>query len=214
MQSMDPMRERDPERLSSPAAVRNREPILEVLREVLPPHGTVLEVASGSGEHAVYFARHLPGLIWQPSDPSPRALASIAAWRRAEPLDNLREPVALDVMRRPWPLDRFEALVCINMLHISPWQATQALLCEAGLRLAHNGVLYLYGPFKRDGRHTAPSNAAFDADLRGRDARWGIRDLGAVAALGETHGLTLERIVEMPANNVSLVLRRTALRRT
>lgn len=206
MQSMDSMS--GGRRLSSPATARNREPILEVLREVLPSRGRVLEIASGSGEHALHFARHLPEIDWQPSDPSPQALASIAAWREAEPLENLREPLMLDVVARPWTHRGFDALVCINMLHIAPWAATQALLAEGGEKLPHGGVLYLYGPFKREGRHTAPSNAAFDADLRRRDPSWGVRDLEDVQALGREHGLRLDRVVAMPANNLSVVLRR------
>ncbi|MFC3281999.1 DUF938 domain-containing protein [Litchfieldella rifensis] len=197
-------------RLSSPAAARNREPILEVLREWLPAHGTVLEIASGSGEHALHFARGLPALVWQPSDPASRARTSIAAWREHAGLPNLRPPVALDVTRIPWPVVAFDALVCINMLHISSWEATQALMAQAGQRLPERGVLYLYGPFRRGGEHTAPSNAAFDADLRARDSRWGIRDLDAVVELAGQHGLVLETVVEMPANNLSVVLRRLA----
>ncbi|MBF8221432.1 DUF938 domain-containing protein [Halomonas sp. 328] len=195
-------------RLVSPAAARNAAPILAVLRDVLPERGRVLELASGSGEHALNFARALPGLVWQPSDPSPQARASIAAWRDAEGPDNLLAPIALDVTRRPWPVAEFTALVCINLLHISPWAAGQALFAEAGARLPSDGVLFVYGPFKRDGAHTAPSNAAFDADLRRRDPAWGIRDLAAVEAEAQRHGLALSRVVEMPANNLSLVFQR------
>ncbi len=194
-------------RLSSPAALRNREPILEVLHDVLPTDGTVLEIASGSGEHAFYFAHHLPEVTWYPSDASAAARASITAWRNKGGPPNMRAPLALDVTRRPWPLDHFDALVCINMLHISPWASTEALLAEAGTRLSRGGILYLYGPFKRDGAHTAPSNIEFDADLRSRNPEWGVRDLSEVLALGEQHGLMLERVVEMPANNLSVVLK-------
>lgn len=206
MHSMDSIQGQ--QRLSSPAVARNREPILAVLREVLPEHGKVLEIASGSGEHALHFAHHLASLRWQPSDPSEQALASIAAWRHTEALGNLLEPIRLDVTERPWPCQDFDALVCINMLHISPWQATQALLAEAGMHLPVDGVLYLYGPFQRRDQPLAPSNAAFDADLRRRDPQWGIRHLEEVKAQGEGHGLVLERIVEMPANNLSVVMRR------
>ncbi|WP_084671403.1 DUF938 domain-containing protein [Modicisalibacter ilicicola] len=195
-------------RLSSPAAARNRDPILAVLREVLPSRGKVLEIASGSGEHALHFARHLPDLLWQPSDPDPAALASIAAWRDSESLDNLLEPVRLNVVETPWPEQECDALICINMIHIAPWEATEALFAGAGDMLDRGGVLYLYGPFKRAGRHTAASNAAFDDTLRRRDPRWGIRDLNDVEALAHEHGLGIERIVEMPANNLSVVLRR------
>ncbi|WP_355660358.1 DUF938 domain-containing protein [Halomonas salifodinae] len=195
-------------RLISPAAARNAAPILAVLRDVLPGQGRVLELASGSGEHALHFARALPCLEWQPSDPSPRARASIAAWRDAEGPDNLLAPIGLDVTRRPWPVADFEALVCINLLHISPWAAGQALLAEAGARLPSDGVLFVYSPFKREGAHTAPSNAAFDADLRRRDPAWGIRDLATVETEARRHGLALTRVVEMPANNLSLVFQR------
>ncbi|HET8791430.1 MAG TPA: DUF938 domain-containing protein [Modicisalibacter sp.] len=193
-------------RLSSPATQRNREPILEVLGEVLPNDGTVLEIASGSGEHAFYFSYHLPQVTWYPSDANAAARASITAWRNKGGPPNLCAPLALDVTRKPWPRVDFDALVCINMLHIAPWEAAQALF-DGAKRLPVDGVLYLYGPFKREGSHTAPSNASFDADLRRRDARWGIRDLEAVVALGESHGLALARIVEMPANNLSLVFK-------
>lgn len=196
------------QRLSSPAVARNRDAILALLREVLPQRGKVLEIASGSGEHALYFARRLPGIRWQPSDPNPQALASIAAWREIEPIDNLLAPVQLDVTVRPWPLQDFDAVVCINMIHIAPWEAAQALFAEAGKHLKKNGVLYLYGPFKRDGQHTAASNAAFDDDLCRRDPRWGIRDINDVEALAQEHGLSVERINEMPANNLSLIVQK------
>ena len=195
-------------RLSSPAVARNREPILAVLREVLPDRGNVLEIASGSGEHAFYFAYHLPRVTWYPSDANVAARSSIAAWRNEGGPPNLRPPLALDVIRRPWPYVDYDALVCINMLHISPWAASEALLAEAGERLPSGGALYLYGPFKRDGRHTAPSNADFDADLQRRNPDWGIRDLGEIQALAQANGLFIERIVEMPANNLSVILRR------
>ncbi|WP_280546009.1 DUF938 domain-containing protein [Halomonas sp. 11-S5] len=195
-------------RLQSPAAARNRQPILEVLRQVLPERARVLELASGSGEHAMHLAGAVPGWTWQPSDPNPRALASIAAWREAAGLANLREPRQLDVTD-DWPAERFEAVVAINLLHISPWAVTEALMAGAGGSLVPGGVLYLYGPFRREGRPTAPSNAAFDADLRARDPRWGIRDLDDVTVEAERHGLMLDKVVEMPANNLSLVFRRS-----
>lgn len=203
-------------RLSSPAAERNRAPILEALapalREVLAACGRerlrVLELASGSGEHALYFAKALPWVDWQPSDPSREALASIRAWRAAEGPANLAEPVALDVESRPWPGDDADALVALNLLHISPWTVTEALMAQAAARLPVGGLLFLYGPFRRAGAHTAPSNAAFDASLRKRDPRWGIRDLEAVTARAEAEGLALSRVIEMPANNLSVVLRK------
>ncbi|MDV6319482.1 DUF938 domain-containing protein [Chromohalobacter sp. HP20-39] len=209
MQTMEEPEPGDGVRLSTPAAKRNRDPILALLREVLPDSGRVLEIASGSGEHAVYFAQHLPTLVWQPSDPSERARRSIAAWQRHAALANLHLPLALDVTQ-PWPDDAGypSAMLCINMLHISPWAATQALLREAGQRLPENGVLVVYGPFMRDGEHTAASNAAFDADLRQRDPAWGIRALEDVEAEARLNGLALQRVDELPANNLGAVFLR------
>lgn len=198
------------DRLQAPAAERNREPILAVLREVLPERGTVLEIASGTGQHAVHFAAALPGIDWQPSDPEPRSRRSIAAWVAQAGLPNLRAPLALDVRAEPWPVDAVDAVVCINMIHIAPWAAAVALVNGAARRLPAGGVLLLYGPYRRAGAHTAPSNAEFDAQLRARDAEWGVRDLEAVVALAEAAGLELERVVAMPANNLSVVLRRRA----
>ncbi|WP_110655588.1 DUF938 domain-containing protein [Salinicola halimionae] len=208
MNSMDSLEHGDDRRLSSPAAQRNREPILAVLRSVLPQTGRVLEIASGSGEHAVYFARHLAPLCWQPTDPSETALASIAAWRDREALDNLAAPVRLDVTGK-WPvLPDLAAVICINMLHISPWAASEALFAAAGRQLPVGSILIVYGPFRRDGEHTAPSNAAFDEDLRSRDPRWGIRDLEMVQALAVDNGFTCETVHELPANNLCVVWRR------
>ena len=209
MQSMETPEPGDGVRLSTPAAKRNREPILALLREVLPATGRVLEIASGSGEHAVHFATHLPALVWQPSDPSAQARGSIDAWRRHAGLTNLESPLALDVTGS-WPdaADEVSAMVCINMLHISPWAATQALLREAGRRLPAAGVLVVYGPFMRHGEHTAASNAAFDTDLRRRDPAWGIRSLEDVTAEAEAHGFDLQRVDELPANNLGVVFRR------
>ncbi|OLO03966.1 DUF938 domain-containing protein [Salinicola socius] len=209
MNSMDNLEGgRSDRRLSSPAAQRNRRPILEVLQSVLPQTGRVLEIASGSGEHAVYFARHLAPLCWQPTDPSERALASIDAWRDTEMLENLAAPVRLDVTGQ-WPsLPDLAAIVCINLLHISPWGASEALLAEAGRQLPAGGLLIVYGPFRSNGEHTAPSNEVFDADLRSRDARWGIRDLEAVLALANDNGFACEAIHELPANNLCVVWRR------
>lgn len=194
--------------LISPAAARNRDPILAVLREVLPAAGTVLEIASGTGEHAVHVAAALPGLIWQPSDIDDDALASIAAHRANVALPNLLAPLRLDVTAVSWPVLHADALVCINMLHIAPWAAAEGLMAGAGRVLASGNVLYLYGPFKQDGRHTAPSNAAFDASLRARDPRWGVRETGDVADLARRNGFALDRQVAMSANNLSLVFRR------
>lgn len=195
-------------RLFSPAAQRNRQPILDVLRTILPRSGCVLEIASGSGEHAVHFAEALAPLKWQPSDPSDSALRSIAAWRQRSALNNLLEPVRLDVAD-VWPtVEALAAVVCINMLHISPWAASEALFARAGRNLPAGAVLVVYGPFKRDGEHTTASNVRFDADLRARNSRWGVRDLEAVDALAAGNGLALEAVHELPANNLCLVWRR------
>jgi hypothetical protein len=203
----------DPMTISSaarvaPATARNRDPILAVLRRVLPPAGTVLEIASGSGEHAVYFAAALPHLAWQPTDRDPAALASIAAHREMVQPANLLPPLALDVCELPWPASRVEAIVCINMIHISPWAATQGLMAGAAELLGPGAVLYLYGPFMEDGRHTAQSNAAFDASLRAQNPDWGVRDLGDVRNLANEHGFDFVEHVPMPANNLSVVFRR------
>ena len=195
-------------RLHAPATARNREPILAVLRRILPTSGTVLEIASGTGEHAAYLAPHFPGLAWQPSDADPELLASIAAWAAASGADNIRPPMALDVTRPDWGVEDVAAILCINMIHIAPWAAAEALMAGAGRLLPAGAPLYLYGPCKRDGRHTAPSNAAFDASLRSHDPAWGVRDLDDVVRLADTHGFDLAEIVEMPANNLSVVFRR------
>lgn len=189
----------------SAAAERNKDPILQVLRRVLPSSGLVLEVASGTGQHVEHFARALPGLLWQPSDPDPECRASVRG--RVKTLGNIRAPLDLDVVKRPWPVARADAIICINMIHIAPWAAAEALVAGAAQVLGPGGLLFLYGPYRRFGRHTAPSNEAFDASLRARDPAWGVRDLEAVVKLAETAGLALEEVVEMPANNLSVVLR-------
>jgi hypothetical protein len=189
--------------------VRNRDAILAVLARVLPKEGTVLEIASGTGQHAVHFAAALPGVCWQPTDPDPHSRQSIDAWRLDAGLANLKRPLALDVREKPWNApDTLGGIVCINMIHIAPWEAAEALFEGAGQRLVDGGTLFLYGPYKRDGVHTAPSNAAFDQQLRTTDARWGVRNLEDVEALGRHAGLALQEIVPMPANNFSLVFRR------
>lgn len=190
----------------APAAERNREPILTVLETVLPESGLVLEIASGTGQHAAFFASRLPGLVWQPSDRDEDSRASIAAWTEGAP--NVRPPLDLDVTRRPWPLDRADAIVNANMIHIAPWAVCEALMRGAGELLAAGGVLFMYGPFTRPGVPTAPSNVAFDESLRSRDPSWGVRDLEEVSKVAATHGLARERVVEMPANNLSVVFRR------
>ena len=197
-------------RQHSPSAERNREPILDVLRETLPPSGRVLEIASGTGEHAIWFAGALPGLDWQPSDADEEARESIAAWAAHAGLANLRAPLALDVRQPDWGVDALDAVVCINMIHISPWSAAQALFDGAGRRLVEGGVLYLYGPYRRGGAHTAPSNEAFDQWLKSRDPAWGVRDMEAIVALADAAGLTCEQLIAMPANNFSLVFRKRA----
>jgi SAM-dependent methyltransferase len=194
--------------LTAPAVARNREPILAVLRRVLPARGTVLEIASGTGEHAVHFAGGLPHLTWQPSDREPKALRSIAAHRAATQLPNLLLPLALDASEPAWPLDHADAVVSINMIHISPWAAAEGLMAGAARLLAPGRVLYLYGPFKEQGEHTAPSNASFDAGLRAQDPQWGVRDLDEVAALARQNGFDLVERVAMPANNLSLIFRK------
>lgn len=195
-------------RQSAPAALRNRAPILEILRSALPQHGLVLEIASGSGEHVTHFAAALPGLVWQPSDPNPDSCVSIRDWTEAGRLTNVRPPLALDVHDRPWPVTNLAAVLCINMVHISPWTATEALMAEAGTKLPVGGLLYLYGPYLQAGVPTAPSNIAFDASLRQRNPEWGLRDLETVVELAAASGLMLERIVAMPANNLSVLLKR------
>jgi hypothetical protein len=192
-------------RRNAPATLRNRDPILQALREVLPATGVVLEVASGTGEHAVHFAAGLPGVTWQPSDPDAGARASIAAWTAEAALVNVLPPLALDAADESWPIDRADAAVCINMIHISPWAATEGLMRGAGRLLAAGGPLVVYGPFVREGVPLAPSNAAFDADLRARDPAWGLRDLDVVEACAGANGLVLDRVVEMPANNLLVV---------
>lgn len=193
-------------RMESPAAARNRQPILDVLRSVLPEQANVLEVASGSGEHAVHCTAAMPGWEWQPSDPNAAARESISAWREQAGLVNLREPLPLDVTSI-WPAGPFDAVVAINLIHISPWEVTEALLARASERLREGGVLFLYGPYRRDGQPTAPSNVAFDAVLKARDPRWGIRDLEHVVDEAQPYGFMLERVVEMPANNLSVIFR-------
>jgi len=195
-------------RRHAPATERNREPILAILREVLPARGTVLEIASGTGEHAVHFATALPDLLWQPSDPDPSAIASARAWGEAARLPNLRPPLPLDASAADWPIAEADAILCINMVHISPWEATEGLIAGAARLLERGGPLFLYGPYRRAGTAIAPSNEAFDASLRSRDPRWGLRDLEAVVGLAETAGFALEAVHEMPANNLSIVLRR------
>jgi SAM-dependent methyltransferase len=202
------MSETSDRRISFPHVARNREPILDVLRRVLPREGLVLEIASGGGEHAAYFAGNLPGLRWQPTDANSEMFESIAAHRAAAGVANLLAPLHLDVTSDQWPVERADALVCCNMIHIAPWAVTEGLIAGAGRTLPRGGLLYLYGPYKIDGRHTAPSNQDFDAKLRGQNPSWGVRDLTDVASLAKRHGFELAETLAMPANNLSVIFRR------
>ena len=206
---MDPLAVTPRGALASPAVARNTGPILEALKAHMPGRGRVLEIAAGSGEHAVAFAGALPGLDWTPSDPSAEARASIAAWAEAAGLPNLRAPLALDVLdAATWPDEVLQAVVCINMVHISPWTATEGLMALAGTRLATGGLLVLYGPYREADTPLAPSNAAFDESLKARDPAWGLRDRDDVVAVAKAAGLALTRRIEMPANNLMLLFRR------
>ncbi len=193
-------------RRHAPATERNRDPILAILQRLQPARGTVLEIASGTGEHIVHFARSLPKLAWQPSDPDAEARASIDAWADALQLPNLRPAIDLDAAAPIWPIARADAILCINMIHISPWAATIGLMAGAARLLPAGAPFFLYGPYRREGVPTAPSNEGFDQSLKARDPRWGLRDLEEVVA--EARGFALEQVIEMPANNLSVILRR------
>jgi SAM-dependent methyltransferase len=208
----------------APATARNQEPILKILLEVLPPTGTVLEISSGTGEHAIFFAPKLQPRKWIPSDPNPEARSSIAAWQRYSTADNLYPPIALDASDPTWAIEQvelpaalqgldlqqypIEAIANINMIHIAPWSACLGLMAGAGRILPPGGILYLYGPYKQNGQHTAPSNEAFDQSLRSRNPDWGVRDLEAVVAAAQAQNLSLVNVYPMPANNLSVVFRR------
>ena len=192
----------------APATLRNRDFILGILRDVLPTKGLVLEIASGSGEHVVHFARNFPNLVFQPSDREPDALQSVAAWVKATRVTNVRAPAVLDASQSPWPIASADGIICINMIHISPWGATLGLVRGAAAILPSTAPFYLYGPFKREGVATSPSNQAFDRSLRQREPIWGLRDLEAVAAVAQSVGFSVPTITEMPANNLSVVFRR------
>ena len=211
VQTLDSVQNAVPEgALASPAVARNTAPILEVLRAHLPARARVLEIASGSGEHAIAFARALPATTWTPSDPSPLARASIAAWRVEPGVPNVRPRLALDAADPDgWPEVDVQVIFCANMTHISPWTATEGLLAGAGRILPDpGGLLVLYGPYRESDVPLAPSNAAFDESLKARDPEWGLRSLDDVVALAKTHRLHLTRRVEMPANNLMLLFRR------
>jgi SAM-dependent methyltransferase len=190
-------------------AERNKDPILDVLSRVLPNRGVVLEIASGTGQHVVHFARALPGLTWQPSDPDPELRESIALRVRGEQLANVNPPIELDVTGFPWPLQTTDAVVCNKIIKVSPWSATLALFTGSRALLPTGHVLFLYGPYRRFGGHTSRSNEQFDSDLRAQDPEWGLRDLEAVSEAAGSSGFRLAEIVEMPANNFSLIFRRT-----
>jgi hypothetical protein len=192
------------DRQYAPATLRNRDFILDVLRDVLPTTGVILEVASGSGEHVVHFARNFPNLVFQPSDPELDTRLSIAAWVKATGVTNVRAPIALDALHSVWPIASADGIICINIIHISPWEATVGLMKGAAAILPSKSPLYLYGPYKREGFETAPSNQAFDQNLSDRDPNWGLRDLEAVQSVG----FSVPVVTEMSANNLSVVFRR------
>jgi len=193
---------------STPSAERNKGPILDVLARVLPRRGLVLEIASGTGQHVLHFARALPDLAWQPSDADAELRGSVALRLREEQRANVNDPIELDVARLPWPLRAADAVVAINMIHVAPWSATPALFEGAKALLPAGHVLFLYGPYRRFGHHTSESNAQFDRDLRAQNPEWGLRDLEAVSDVAAGAGFALDETVEMPANNLSLIFKR------
>jgi SAM-dependent methyltransferase len=195
-------------RLVVSSADRNRGPILKVLERVLPKTGLVLEVASGTGQHVVHFAQALKGLSWQPTDMDAACRRSISAWLATAELANVRQPLDLDVRALPWRVRTLDAIVCLNLIHIAPWSVATALFAGAGLALRETGLLYLYGPYSVQGRHTAPSNAAFDSALRAENPEWGLRDLKEVESLAKDQGFDLAETIEMPANNFSVLFRK------
>jgi cyclopropane fatty-acyl-phospholipid synthase-like methyltransferase len=193
----------------APATERNRQPILEVLTRVLPTTGNILEIASGTGEHAVFFASHLPSCRWIPSDLSRLSRESITAWKNANAVTNLDEPMNIDVTQSSWIAEakkkEIDAIVNINMIHISPWQACLGLMAGASQILSTGGIIYLYGPYKRNGEHTSPSNDSFDHSLRDRNSEWGVRDLEKVIEVAAAENFKLQEVIEMPANNLSVI---------
>ena len=195
-------------RLVVSSADRNRGPVLKVLERALPKTGLVLEVASGTGQHVVHFAQALKGLSWQPTDMDAACRRSISAWLATAELANVRQPLDLDVRALPWRVPTLDAIVCLNLIHIAPWSVATALFAGAGLALRDTGLLYLYGPYSVQGRHTAPSNAAFDSALRAENPEWGLRDLKEVESLAKDQGFDLAETIEMPANNFSVLFRK------
>jgi len=196
------------ERLQYPATSRNRDAILDVLRGILPTTGLVLEIASGSGEHVIHFAQALPQLTFQPSDPEEAARKSIAAWTKDHGLANIRPPLMVDAASQDWPIQTANAVLCINMIHISPWRATEGLMRESGRILSTGAPLYLYGAYRQNNVETVASNEAFDANLKQRNPEWGLRHLEDVSALAKDSGFSEPQIIAMPANNLSVVFRK------
>ena len=196
-------------RLFAPAAARNRDVIAEVLMAAAPSTGVALEIASGTGEHVVHLAGLMPGISWQPTDIDPDHLASINAHRIAEARRNILPAMKLDVLESAWPVDQVDLIFNANMVHISPWACCEGLMAGAGRHLASGGLLFMYGPYRRDGAHTADSNRSFDQSLKSRNLDWGVRDLEDVVSLADSNGLVLERVVTMPANNLSVIYRRS-----
>ena len=194
------------------ATQRNRQPILEVLQRILPPEGNILEISSGTGQHAVFFASQLANHDWYPSDPDPLSRDSIAAWSNSHPSENLHAPLDIDAMTSCWAIENakvpINAIANINMIHISPWKACLGLMAGANRILSPGGILYLYGPYKRNGQHTAITNNMFDRSLRSRNPQWGVRNLEDVVAIAESEDLELQEVVEMPANNLSVIFRK------
>lgn len=192
----------------APATMRNRDAIVEVLKEVLPETGTILEIASGTGEHAVYFGKHFPNLIFQPSDPDPECCRSIAAWTKREKVENVLPPLQLDALADDWEIDPPAAILCINMVHIAPWEASIGLFNHAAKLLEPGATLYLYGPYFREDVKTAQGNLEFERSLKSRNLQWGIRDVADMDALAEQTDFKRENLFEMPANNISLIYRK------
>lgn len=205
------MNENTYEKRFSEACERNKDPILAVLKEIFPKQGLVLEIASGTGQHAIHFASNLPDITWQPSDMDPELRSSVHAWRAEFNLENLNAPVHLDVTSENWPVENADVMMCANMIHIAPWEACIGLLEGAGRILHEDGILCMYGPYKVGGKHTAPSNESFDQSLRARDASWGIRNLDDVAFEARRRGLHLIKTVKMPSNNFCVIYRKTAM---
>ncbi|GAA0472511.1 DUF938 domain-containing protein [Parasphingorhabdus litoris] len=192
----------------APATLRNRDAIVQVLRGILPDSGTVLEIASGTGEHAVYFGEKFPGLTWQPSDPDPDGCRSVAAWTKRAGVGNVLPPLQLDAEAASWDIEKPATILCINMVHIAPWEASIGLFEKAAKLLSPGRSLYLYGPYFRGDAPTAQGNLDFDRSLKSRDLRWGIREVDDMDGLAKENGFTRTDLVEMPANNLSLLYRR------